>query len=520
MKKCEFCQKDINSNASFCSHCGKKQLQNEAPKYQKFQQPDLQKNIKQANPVKKSRWITGISLIGVAAILVAGGFYFFQSQKSPASTQQKVQEKAIAKKQVVFPYRDGELFGLMDSDFNVIKKGFATNISLFNTQGTAFFSDYSSEDYDEYHSGLINQKGKVVTDESDLQMLGIFGSQGQGSSPSKLVLMQSKNGVMTYGTQDDDTVLFGLISSKGERITEPIYPSIGAFNQLKIASVQDSSDRVGVIDEEGNIVIEPSYYSTIPISDKYILVKDSEDSRMFDVIDTKGNIIKENFCKNYPTVSNNKIIFEQANGKYSLADLNLNVIAEDVSSSPIQFSNDGKYYTYQDRKKYGLRDVKTNDVVIEATYEYLSPPNEQGNMAAGDPNAADIIDLDENIVISSQNAISSVGGSNLFTEFDGDNWTTLDPDGKRIDDGEYYLGVASPVIYNDYVIASKKSNIDKQDEADHRFVVLNKDGLKLSDDAVSVSDLGDRLFIQESSAYKIIIKDTGKVVKEKTSITD
>lgn len=514
MKKCSKCGTSLVENAKFCSKCG-------TP----IQGEPLELAPKQVPQKKKKSYML---VVGVVIVALVGGYLFSQTTKktsdsknSIASSDVKMTEKeSTAKKKVTkkestalgIPYKNGDHFGLMDHQLKVINEDIGSATVTFNDQGISPFLKNMKW-------GLINSKGEIIL-EPKYEAIGRFNINHMNAYTADE--LQSTHGVMDFQVKNDGdekelSTLTGLMDSTGKVILEPGEYMISPFMRKSMTTFIKNSS-MGIISETGEIIVEPINDQCVILTDQWIGIKKNSETSKFEIVDLKGNTVKETPYESMYGLHNfdNHFVVTNSLGKSGILDKNLKEVMPLESSSYLTISDDHKYVVFNDKEKNGLKTIK-GDVLIEAKYSYLSAPNKHGVMAYSENGSFGLMDV-KGKKIGETFENSSLGqayGTNLFmyTSMDTENPTTkiLDSEGNVIVERHVFMGGTYSFPKGIYYIPD--SNTENPEKV--KATVLNEDGKVLSTEASFLSDLDKSLLIQEGRHIKIVDKKSGKIVKEK-----
>lgn len=137
--------------------------------------------------------------------------------------------------------------------------------------------------------GYLNKDGKLMIP-MVYRKLDVIGGD-------LLTYQTDKNIKSDYSLYDNISYLYGIIDTKGNKITEPIYYSISPLEENKsiIELYIDEGEYgrqilYGYIDQKGQVIIEPQFEYAKDFYKDYALVKKEN---VYMLIDTKGNTIKK-----------------------------------------------------------------------------------------------------------------------------------------------------------------------------------------------------------------------------------
>ncbi|MEG0285204.1 MULTISPECIES: zinc ribbon domain-containing protein [Vagococcus] len=513
MVKCHNCGAPILEEAKFCSKCG-------APKSVEEVIVEIEEPVKQSiKPAKSTKKFLNKKTVILAGILVLGAGIGFGAKKgifssnSGASMEQKSKKESKQKAKQPISFKNGNGFGLMDQNLNIINEDIGQSPVVFNefNVGVAFQDGEAT---------MINTKGDKIIDDS-------YGSIGQFNSPKmgiyEMIRMQSKNGTMDFTitdeSSDDYKLLSGLIDVKGNVVLEASERMISPFYGKTMTTFYKNS-KTGVVNEDGDIVVEAINDQAVVLSDKLIAVKKDHDNSTFKIMNLKGEIVEETSFENiYSDYGRNDyFIVTNTLGKVGIIDGELNeIIPQTLTSSPM-FSIDNKYFTFGDDSEYGIRTIQ-GETIIEPSYDFLSSPNENGVVSfSKDKDTYGLMTLEEEIIDDSfETNVFPAYMTNLFysNSNDSDEYyiTVYNDKGEELATQQTIPANNPSYVTNTFQVAIYTGeNISEENPL--KQIVFNKDGLVLSEGATFLLDLGENVLIQENEHIKLVNKNNGKIIKE------
>lgn len=537
---CPNCGTEMPTGAKFCTKCGAQlkansslnhaseaaQLKPTAASPQNTPPPGLEE-FNQDTHVKTSqkKWKTPVVIGACVVGLAIAGFGIWQvlakenivpalGSGSNSKTVRVVKDKKKAAKGVVFPYQNGDQLGLMNEKLEIVDEKIGNYLYPFNKEGVAVFR---TDEDDEYYSGLIDKTGTAVV-RPIYDSIGDFYTEG-GANPA----FQSKNGVMSFYQSGDEEGQTGLIDSKGE-IVVPLEEgrNYSPFNGLTLTSYYQD-EAYGVIDENGEIIIDAIYDQVVVLSEEYIAVK-NKDEQMMDILDKKGNMVKENFAitisrSNFSTDAIPYITYQGGNGMYGVLDEKLKTVLEATSFNAPFITDDGKYMVIsKDDGESTLLDEDGEELFTIAC-DYLSLPNEKGVMVANDndDDKSQLVDLTGHTISSYEGGyLSTVGKTNIFyfSDWESDERNQLiDWQGQQIlEDLRYFQSDR----YYDTV--QPFFNSEQESSPNATYSLVNKNGIILSKNVQYYNEFSPgQVFVQEPGGkVQIWDADQGNVLIEKT----
>ncbi|KAF1294175.1 WG repeat-containing protein [Candidatus Enterococcus leclercqii] len=548
MVKCPNCGAEMPKKAKFCAKCGHKlvdqfsKVDKESHESESSDINDTSNETSEMSPhikienigveskadetptlrsKKKNNKNLVIVIICILGLIGAGfGIWYVLAKENLVpfwnsigsgkdKTAKVVENKEKAAKSFVFPYRNGNYMGLMNDRLEIVDDKVGTTVFPFNEQGVAAFSE---SEYDNYKVGLIDKTGTAVV-RPIYDGIGDFYSQA-GSQP----YLQSKNGVMNFYQNSEDGGRMGLIDSSGKIVVPLKERYYASFNGRTLTTFTEY-EKTGIINEKGKTLLEAVYDQATVLSDKYIAVKEDNEDQLMDIINLKGEVVKEDFATyvypNYSQKENPYIIYQAGNGKYGLLDGNLKTVVEAISIQVPTIAQDSMYMVVsKDDGESSLLDGKGNEL-FTVEYSYLTLPNEKGIVAAMDEEGqkSALLDLKGDIVKDlGQGSVFSISGTNLFTYADKDFSTgqILDWHGEQIlEEFQYFVQQREMSPYLAIYNGDQGETIT--------YTLVNKDGVILSKNVLQYNPFDNgKIFIQEPEG-KVQIWDSvkGNVLVEK-----
>ncbi|MGO3731646.1 MAG: WG repeat-containing protein [Vagococcus sp.] len=520
MKKCTSCGNKVIDNAKFCGSCGKPIGMIEDVEVSKI-------IVEPTHSTRHTIFKRIIPIMIVVSVIGVSAGYLLSGSKSasvtsedlnthlPFSKKEKGKKASKKKKKPVIhmmSYKNGEHYGLIDSNLSIINEDIGDQAVTYNAYGIG-----AKLDDDVYQ--LLDSKGEEI-EPYNLKTIGTFNGPVMSNTASE---MASKNGVLDYSIVADDTdsdgndkYLRGLIDAKGNIVKEAEDCMIFPFNGKKITQYSKFTNK-GIISEEGDVIIEPIYYDAVVLTDTLIATKKTESDTLYDVMDLEGNIVEKDFAETiYPYYNqDNLITVGKATGKYGLYSDKLEEIIAPTFSSGLQVSQNQEYVVFQEKDKFGLMDIKGH-VLIDPIYNSLSVPNETGVLAFNKG------DSDYGLLDTKGNVISDDFSTNPFPEYG----TNLFLETREKND-DYYVYVYDSkgeiVLKEKGIIGTHRKTVPgvyvhwvMNNDNTPKTKVFTQDGQLIGDDVTMLADLGDTVFIQEDDHLMIKRKTDGKIMKEKT----
>lgn len=182
-----------------------------------------------------------------------------------------------------------------------------TNEANLYDENTAMFvcQDRADIEDDHYVVHQYNYKGDLIKSEEIIN-IGFYGKNGLAPACDQvtgLVGFVDQSGVFVIEPKWDDAAAFsddgialvatedkmyGYINEKGEDVVPCIYDDATSFYPSGLAIVSVSGE-YGVIDKEGNTIVEPQYYSIEHIMGDYIVCHSINSDDLYDLNGNKLN---------------------------------------------------------------------------------------------------------------------------------------------------------------------------------------------------------------------------------------
>ena len=216
-----------------------------------------------------------------------------------------------------------------------------------------------------------------------------------------------------------------ILNTKGETVATlaNYIKRCGAFNKEGYAIILANNNKYGSIDKQGNIVIKPEYTDLESFAGDVLLAKENEDSKVWYILDVKGNKtgeipIDENFT--------NKKFYSCGEGKIFVGDKN-------------EEGTGYRCYVYDNTGKKLFEIKKANTITLDVYKDGFMPfgNDDDGNRTYG------VVDNQGEIVIRAKySGINNYGGG-LFSVKKGDKWGVVNEKDEAIigfsyDDAEYF----------------------------------------------------------------------------------
>ena len=367
--------------------------------------------------------------------------------------------------------KDGS-YGVIDGDGNIVVEPTYNVIQIPNPSKPLFIcmSNYNTETK-EYETKVLNEKREqIITGYSNVQAIPTD-STADGVPYENTVLKYKKDGK------------YGIISTEGEEITEPIYEDISAVTYKEGMLLVKENGKYGVININGKVVIKPEY-DNITVDNYYdaetkyqktgfIVCNINEEGYRYGYVDYRGKKILDTIyteiervteieneddiyiiaykdgqaglLKNKKVVLNyeyeeimyysyNDVFIVQRNGKQGIADRNGNI---KIDTKYTNMSFGGIYVNVTDENNESkILDLNGNEV----TDGYVAKMPTQGGMhyiVYDEEGIYKIIDNNGNIVIDKQYTNIEEIGNNYYIVANNRNNGIIDLSGKSLVELKY-----------------------------------------------------------------------------------
>ena len=367
--------------------------------------------------------------------------------------------------------KDGS-YGVIDGDGNIVVEPTYNVIQIPNPSKPLFIcmSNYNTETK-EYETKVLNEKREqIITGYSNVQAIPTD-STADGVPYENTVLKYKKDGK------------YGIISTEGEEITEPIYEDISAVTYKEGMLLVKENGKYGVININGKVVIKPEY-DNITVDNYYdaetkyqktgfIVCTINEEGYRYGYVDYRGKKILDTIyteiervteieneddiyiiaykdgqaglLKNKKVVLNyeyeeiiyysyNDVFIVQRNGKQGIADRNGNI---KIDTKYTNMSFGGIYVNVTDENNESkILDLNGNEV----TDGYVAKMPTQDGMhyiVYDEEGIYKIIDNNGNIVIDKQYTNIEEIGNNYYIVANNRNNGIIDLSGKSLVELKY-----------------------------------------------------------------------------------
>ncbi len=347
---------------------------------------------------------------------------------------------------------DGE-YGYIDTKGKMVIKAKYTAASGFYENGLAVVLKD-----DEW--GAINKKGETVVDfkyayigefnehgtavvgkaEDDGTILyGVVDSKGELVFPTKYEDIENPNGSgCTVAMKDGE---WGVLKKNGEWAKKPKFDSATAFDDFNLARVEIDGE-YGIINTKGEEVLAVKYEAISAFSEDDGLAFFKQDGEV-GIVNTKGKIVLEaEFDDVFAPFKDGKAIVMDGTD-YILINKKGEEIFEFDDCRPVGHYADNGLILVQEIKKTG-----------DGKFGYL---NEKGDV---------VIDYD-------YKAAGNFADNDLAVVFDGKEYGYINKSGKEVISPEYDGAVS---FFNDGFTYVRKYDAEKEEE---KFIIINEKGKEI-----------------------------------------
>ena len=267
----------------------------------------------------------------------------------------------ITSKSYFTSYNDNK-WGVIDSEGkNVIDPSYKEMIVIPNSKVPVFICTYDvNYETGEYNTKVLNEKGeKIFTQYSKVEA----------------IQNKNKNNNLWY---DQDILKvqkdgkYGLIKFSGEEILPAEYEEITAILGIENAYKIVLNGKVGIVNNEGKIVVEPKYADIDVLGEDNksgFIVKD--DNNKYGIINYSNNQILEIKYDGIEKVYGNDLYVVKVDGKQKLVNKeNADVLTKGFDSIKQILENQENAVIFVKANKYGVMNL-SGEVLIDAEYDDL-----------------------------------------------------------------------------------------------------------------------------------------------------
>ena len=198
-------------------------------------------------------------------------------------------------------FKDGEKYGKYDNKFNV---AVAPDYKYLDVTADNGYSRFSTE---EGKAGYVDKNGKIAIEAK---------FNGAGDFADGIAVASELDG--------DDNIIVGVINAKGKYVIEPKkdrrYWNLG---EGRLSYREGEDYKRGLLDKNGNVLLEPKYDYMYPFSCGLALV---ETDRKYAFINTKGQEVLSDYYSATSFVEDMAWVMKDEDSKIELIDKRGNVL--------------------------------------------------------------------------------------------------------------------------------------------------------------------------------------------------
>ena len=352
--------------------------------------------------------------------------------------------------------KDGS-YGVIDGDGNIVVEPTYNVIQIPNPSKPLFIcmSNYNTETK-EYETKVLNEKREqIITGYSNVQAIPTD-STADGVPYENTVLKYKKDGK------------YGIISTEGEEITEPIYEDISAVTYKEGMLLVKENGKYGVININGKVVIKPEY-DNITVDNYYdaetkyqktgfIVCNINEEGYRYGYVDYRGKKILDTIYTEIERVTeieneDDIYIIAYKDGQAGLLK-NKKVVLNYEYEEIIYYSyND--VFIVQRNGKQGIAD-RNGNIKIDTKYTNMSFGGIYVNVT-DENNESKILDLNGNEVTDGYVAKMPTQDGMHYIVYDEEGiYKIIDNNGNIVIDKQYTN--IEEIGNNDYIVANNRNN--------------------------------------------------------------
>lgn len=364
--------------------------------------------------------------------------------------------------------KDGS-YGVIDGDGNIVVEPTYNVIQIPNPSKPLFIcmSNYNTETK-EYETKVLNEKREqIITGYSNVQAIPTD-STADGVPYENTVLKYKKDGK------------YGIISTEGEEITEPIYEDISAVTYKEGMLLVKENGKYGVININGKVVIKPEY-DNITV-DNYYDAETKYQKTGFIVC----NIDEEGYRYGYVDYRGKKILDT--------------IYTEIERVTEIENEDDIYIIAYKDGQA-GL--LKNKKVVLNYEYEEIMYYSYNDVFIVQRNGKQGIADRNGNIKIDTKYTNMSFGGIYVNVTDENNESKILDLNGNEVTDG--YVAKMPTQDGMHYIV---------YDEEGIYKIIDNNGNIVIDKQYTNIEEIGNNYYIVANNRNNGIIDLSGKSLVE------
>lgn len=270
--------------------------------------------------------------------------------------------------------QENNLYGVIDQSGKYVVQPKYDTINQFSERRAAVVDKNGFKVIDEKGNELIEKsyvfigsynEGRVLAARTGAQgewLYGYLGIQGNEVIPLNYKSASDfKDGKALVMINEGE---YGLININGQILQRYKYAFVGNLGDGLLAFKQDDNGKIGFIDEDGKVVIQPRYTGTQPFSGGRAVVNTAEDyNNTYGLIDKKGNFIIKPQYNDVNLLGEDRVavgvVINKENprigSKYSVADIDGKFLTDFIYYGVLNYDNgfasayDDKYTFFIDR---------------------------------------------------------------------------------------------------------------------------------------------------------------------------
>lgn len=352
--------------------------------------------------------------------------------------------------------KDGS-YGVIDGDGNIVVEPTYNVIQIPNPSKPLFIcmSNYNTETK-EYETKVLNEKREqIITGYSNVQAIPTD-STADGVPYENTVLKYKKDGK------------YGIISTEGEEITEPIYEDISAVTYKEGMLLVKENGKYGVININGKVVIKPEY-DNITVDNYYdaetkyqktgfIVCNINEEGYRYGYVDYRGKKILDTIYTEIERVTeieneDDLYIIAYKDGQAGL--LKNKKVVLNYEYEEIMYYSYNDVFIVQRNGKQGISD-RNGNIKIDTKYTNMSFGGIYVNVT-DENNESKILDLNGNEVTDGYVAKMPTQDGMHYIVYDEEGiYKIIDNNGNIVIDKQYTN--IEEIGNNYYIVANNRNN--------------------------------------------------------------
>lgn len=352
--------------------------------------------------------------------------------------------------------KDGS-YGVIDGDGNIVVEPTYNVIQIPNPSKPLFIcmSNYNTETK-EYETKVLNEKREqIITGYSNVQAIPTD-STADGVPYENTVLKYKKDGK------------YGIISTEGEEITEPIYEDISAVTYKEGMLLVKENGKYGVININGKVVIKPEY-DNITVDNYYdaetkyqktgfIVCNINEEGYRYGYVDYRGKKILDTIyteIERVTEIENEDDIYIIAYKDGQAGLLKNKKVVLNYEYEEIMYYSYNDVFIVQRNGKQGITD-RNGNIKIDTKYTNMSFGGIYVN-ATDENNESKILDLNGNEVTDGYVAKMPTQDGMHYIVYDEEGvYKIIDNNGNIVIDKQYTN--IEEIGNNYYIVANNRNN--------------------------------------------------------------